>query len=240
MLTNTRNSCRNLGFSLVEILISLLIVCLAAANISGLQKMIIEQNRDNVAHTEVIELANKKMNEVLSSENIASISALSGAEMISEQPGNTVFDMQWSISGLNNSYDAGENIRNVALDIAWDDSTGDRKNFVYTQQVNLARLLTPEIYEGISEDARILESFIESNEIIYFEDKMGYKKDAFVIYNSELFKATKVHAVGNGNPRDVTDPTLLSEGWQSYGHIDKIDRDFLQDNPDLTTLFLDP
>ena len=179
------------------------------------------------------------MAEVLSYEDIGSILALSGAEVTSEQPGNTLFDMQWSISALSNAYGAGENIRNVALQIGWDDSTGDRQTFTYTEQVNLARLLSPEKYEGIAEDARIVESFIETNEIIYFEDKMGYKKDAFVIYNSELFQATKVHSVGNGHPREVDNPTLVTDGWQSFGEIDKIDREFLADNPDVATLFLD-
>jgi prepilin-type N-terminal cleavage/methylation domain-containing protein len=230
---------KNRGFSLVEILVSLLVVCLAAANISGLQKIIVEQNRDNVAHTQVLELANKKMSEVLTYENITSVLALSGAVVTSEQLGQTVFDMKWVISELNHSYGAGGNIQIVALQINWDDSKGDRQTFTYSEQINLARLLSPEKYDGIAEDARIVESFIETNEIIYFEEKMGYKKDAFVIYNSELFQATKVHTVGNGHPREVENSTLVSDGWQSYGPIDKIDREFLADNPDVTTLFLD-
>ena len=90
----------NRGFSLVEILVSLLVVSLTAVNITGLQKLIVEQNRDNVAHTEVISLANQKMNELLTYNNIASIDGLVDVSLPTETPGMTSFDLTWGVTSL--------------------------------------------------------------------------------------------------------------------------------------------
>ena len=210
----------NSGFSLVEILVSLLVVSLTAVNITGLQKMIVEQNRDNVAHTQVIELANKKINELLTYQNVADIDGQDNVTLPPENPGMTRFDLAWGVTSLDASEEAGADIRNVTLQIGWDNAKGKKRSYVYSEQVNLALLLSPSSDNRTSREAAIIESFIETNDVIYFEPKMGYKKGAFVIYNSELFEATEVFSAGNGHPRDVDNPTIASDGWKSYGPID--------------------
>ncbi|HEY7866608.1 MAG TPA: type II secretion system protein [Psychromonas sp.] len=227
----------NRGFSLVEILVSLLVVSLTAVNITGLQKLIVEQNRDNVAHTEVISLANQKMNELLTYNNIASIDGLVDVSLPTETPGMTSFDLTWGVTSLDLADAGGADIRNIKLQIDWDDSKGDKRSYNYTELVNLALLLSPSSDDPTSREAAIVESFLETNDVIYFESKMGYKIGAFVIYNSELFQATKVFSAGNGHPRDVDNPETISEGWKSYGSISNPE---LAKNPDLATLFLDP
>jgi len=216
------------GFSLIEILVSLLVVSLTAVNITGLQKLIVEQNRDNVAHTEVITLANQKMNELLTYDNIAQIDGLSGVSLPAETPGMTSFSLAWDVTSLDLADAAGADIRNVKLQIDWDDSKGDGRTYTYSEQVNLALLLSP--YNAPSR----VNSSLKSNDVIYFEPKMGYKTDAFVIYNSELFQTTAVFSAGNGHPRDVDNPETISAGWKSYGLIDNPE---LANNPDLAALF---
>ena len=64
----------------------------------------------------------------------------------------------------------------------------------------------------------------------------GYKKGAFVIYNSELFEATSVHSAGNGQPREVGNPAIVADGWKSHGLINN---PALAENEELATLFSD-
>lgn len=225
------------GFSLIEILVSLLVVSLTAVNITGLQKLIVEQNRDNVAHTEVISLANQKMNELLTYDNITKIDGLAAVSLPTETPGMTSFDLAWGVTSLDPADAAGADIRNITLQIDWDDSKGDKRTYTYSEQVNLALLLSPYNDDPASRGEDIVESVLETNNVIYFEAKMGYKKDAFVIYNSELFQATTNFSAGGGQPRNVANPTVVSDGWKSYGSINNPD---LANNSDLATLFLDP
>jgi len=216
------------GFSLIEILVSLFVVSLTAVNITGLQKLIVEQNRDNMAHTEVITLANQKMNELLTYDNITQIDGLAGVSLAPETPGMTSFDLTWGVTSLDLADAAGADLRNIKLQIDWEDSKGDKRSYIYSEQVNLALLLNP------YNDEPTVESLLKSNDIIYFEPKMGYKADAFVIYNSELFQTTTVFSAGNGYPRDVDNPETISYGWKSYGLIDDPE---LAKNPDLEALF---
>jgi len=235
------------GFSLVEILVSLFVVSMAAVNITGLQQMVGEQNRDNFTHSAVLKLATEKMEEVLQYKFVADIEALpvqcpkdipakEEPCVVTDKQTNTPLGLAWEVATLAAAYDAGTDLREVKLRIDWQDSKGEQQFFTYSEQVNLAQLLNPNGGGPAAVEAAIIESFLKTNEVIYFEPKMGYKKGAFVIYNSELFEATAVHSVGNGHPRDVANPTVVSEGWKSYGSIDNA---ALAENPDLKTLFLD-
>lgn len=219
------------GFSLVEILVSLLVVSLTAVNITGLQKLIVEQNRDNITHTEAIALANQKMNELLTYDNISNIDGLADLPLATETPGMTSFDLSWGVTSVDIADAAGADIRNIKLQIDWHDSKGEKRSYIYSEQVNLALLLSP--YKA----SPIVESLLKSNEIIYFEPQIKYKRGAFVIYNSELFQATKVFSAGGGYPRDIDNPALISSGWKSYGAIDNPE---LVKNSDLAMLFLAP
>jgi len=68
-----KNIATNQGFSLVEILISLFIVSIASVSVYGLQKMVIEQNRNNVAHSAELELSTEKMADVLKLESLEAV-----------------------------------------------------------------------------------------------------------------------------------------------------------------------
>ena len=223
------------GFSLVEILLALLVVSMASINIVVLQQTVSAQNRDNFIHHAALKLATKKMEEVLQYELVADITALDDSQeiVIQGQP-QTEFTLEWNVAIPDSHYDAGADMRDVQLQVTWQDSQQAEQTFTYSEQVNLAQLLNFD--SSVSEEAAIVESFIESNDVIYFEPKMGYKKGAFVIYNSELFEATGPHSVGNGHPRDNDNPTIVSEGWKSYGLIDN---PALAENEDLQTLFAD-
>ncbi|PKH02471.1 hypothetical protein CXF72_11450 [Psychromonas sp. MB-3u-54] len=197
------------GFLLVEILVSLLIISLTAVNITGLQKLIVEQNRDNVAHTEVIALANQKMNELLSYDNVARLDALVGVNLPTEEPGLTTFNLEWAVSS---DLADGASIRTVTLQIKWDDSKGDEQTYLYSEKINLAQ-----------SRAIILESELQTNDVFYFNPKLEYKQNAFVIYNSELFESQKHFSAGSATP-----PETGSGDWESHGLIT---------NSDLAALF---
>ncbi len=223
------------GFSLVEVLVSLVVVCIAAANITGLQQIIAQQNRNNFVHSAVLKLATEKMEEVLQYQLVSDIEKLSQqpAYTLIEQQTQTELLLQWRIAAPHAVYAAGVNVRDVQLQISWQGGQGETQSFTYSEQVNLSQLLNPQDAQAAAQ-AAIVESFFKSNELLYFEPKIGYKKGAFVIYNSELFKATAVHAAGNGQPRNVAAPTVVADGWKSYGLIDD---PALADNPELADLF---
>jgi|GEM_PF-1955236 len=224
------------GFSLVEILVSLFVVSLAAVNITGLQKMVGDQNRDNFTHSTVLKLATAKMEEVLQSKSVADIENLPAQCSIKNPCSVTdLLRLGWEVK----SDAAGTNLRDVTLQIDWNDSRGEPQSYTYSEQVNLAQLLNP-ASQSVSEEAAIIESFLQTNDVIYFEPKMGYKRGSFVIYNSELFQTAGPDSVGNGHPRDVNNPTIVSDGWKSYGPIDNADLSNPELYPDLKTLFPDP
>lgn len=219
------------AFSLIEILVSLLVVSLVAANISGLQRLVIEQNRENTVHVTVIELALEKMEEVLKLDDISDLEKLHGTEE-SVTKGYANFNYSWKV--LDNIANAGEDIRTVELTINWKDVKGDEQSFTYAEQMNLNLLLNDGTAGSTSDTAGIIISLLETNDVIYFDPKMGYKKGAFVIYDSDLFVATSVHSIGNGSPRHNEVPAESDSGWFNYGRIDNPE---LANNPDLATLF---
>ncbi len=223
------------GFSLMEVLVALVVVSIAAANITGLQQVIAQQNRNNFVHSAVLKLATERMEEVLQYKLVADIDKLSElpAQRVIEPQTQTELMLKWHVAAPHAVYAAGVDVRDVQLQITWQGAQEETQSFTYSEQVNLAQLLNPQNAQAAAQ-AAIVESFFKSSELLYFESKMGYKKGAFVIYNSELFKATTVHAAGNGHPRDLAAPTVVADGWKSYGLIDD---PALADNPELAALF---
>jgi len=223
-----------LGFSLVEILVSLFVVSIAAVNISGLQKLVGEQNRDNFAHTAVVELATEKFEEVMLYETIAAVDALTDSSPADVVVANSTFSLDWTVTSV---IGAGDDIRNIALEITWADAVGGDQTFTYSEQISLAMLL--EGGGGGSDDEwdYTIPNLLGTNKVNYFEPKMGYKNNSYVIYNSQLFQATSVHSVGNGHQRDLEAPITydngvgtVSNGWENLGRID---------NEELARLFTD-
>lgn len=223
-----------LGFSLVEILVSLFVVSIAAVNISGLQKMVGEQNRDNFTHTAVIELATEKFEEVMDFESIAEVDLLHDADIITVDVDHSHFSLDWTVTAVTG---AGDDIREVALGISWKDATDSTQTFIYSEQISLSMLLQGGGGRSGGEWDYTIPNLLGTNKVNYFEPKMGYKNGSYVIYNSQLFKATSVHSVGSGQQRDVEPPVtynegaeVVSNGWENLGSID---------NSELASLFTD-
>lgn len=224
------------GYSLVEILVSLLIVSVTAVNISGLQNMIAGQNRDNFIHSHALKLATEKMEELLQFQLLSELEKLPSLSPIIVTEQRTNFILDWRVQKPDSLYGASENVRDVTLQISWQDSKDEKQIFACNEKINLAQLLNSN-EEVASSEAAIVESFLNSNEIIYFEPKMSYAQGAFVIYNSELFQATSVHLAADSYPINNEDFSEPTNGWESYGLIDNPDIVSNELYPDLVTLF---
>lgn len=232
---------KNNGFSLVEILVAMFVVSLTAVNITGLQKMIANEQRDNLSRSLLLSMATEKMEGVLTMATLAELEAMSGAHETDISLGHTTASITWDVSSVDAAYNANDDFREVTMDIEWKNAKNEDISYSYSEQVNLDLLLSGASGSEITDPlAGIVISTLNTNDVIYFEPKMGYKKGSFVIHDSYLYQATSVHEVGNGHPRTVTDPdTGISEGsdgWYSYGPIDNEE---LANNEDLATLFLD-
>lgn len=231
------------GFSLVEILVGLFIVSITSVSVYGLQKIVIEQNRDNVAYKASIELATEKMANVLKLDliddvdaegNIVTngiIDAVCDLNGLTENiiKGMTTFGLSWTVKRLDvaigsncNSVvferNAGDTLFEVEIVITWEGATNQVNTYNYIEQINPFLILSGASGSDPHGIANIIVSLLNSNNVIYFESKMGYKKDAFVIYNSELFQAKKPYKMGGGHPRDIGTPDG-DDAWVSFGLI---------------------
>lgn len=222
----------DLGFSLVEILISLLVVSLAAVNISGLQKMVADQNRDNFSHTSVIEIVTERLEEVMQVDDMQDIVDLDG-DVLTYTSRGTEFTLTWDIQLVSGASSTSP-VRDVEVAVGWLDAKGDAQTFTYSRVISLPMLLEGAGGQGGEEFSSLIPNLLNTNTVDYFQSKKGYKKGAYVIYNSQLFEATSVHSVGNGQQRDVTPPIdtdgVVASGWLDLGRID---------NADLAQLFIE-
>lgn len=223
------------GFSLVEILVSLFVVSLAAANISGLQKVVGDQNRDNFSHSAVVGMVTERFEKVMQESDIQEVIDLHGTTSTYVNRG-TEFTLAWNIETVVGAV-VNSPIRDVQLSVSWPDATGETQNFVYSEQISLSMLLKGAGAGDGSDFPYVIPNLLDTTKVNYFESKMGYKQDAYVIYDSQLFHTTKVHNVGNGQQRDIAPPVtytdgvaVVSDGWESMGRID---------NADLADLFID-
>ncbi|MCK5818377.1 MAG: prepilin-type N-terminal cleavage/methylation domain-containing protein [Psychromonas sp.] len=248
------------GFSFVEILVAIFVASIASVGVYALQKMVIEQNRDNVAYKASFDLATEQManalklaviddidtdGNIVNNGIIDAVCDLNGKTQDITK-GMTTFGLVWTVSRLDvavgsncNTFvferHAGDTLFEVQIAITWKSATGQVRSYNYIEQINPFLILS-----GLSESdpngvADIVVSLLNSNNVIYFEPKMGYKKGAFVIYNSQLYQATKPYKLGNGHPRDVDTPNADGT-WQSFGLVND---PALLENIQLVTLLED-
>lgn len=217
------------AFSLIEILVSLLVVSLAAANIAALQQMVLEQNRDNTGHVIVIELAKEKMEALLLLDNIDELERLHGTEANITKEARD-FHYVWKVAS--DIQGAGEYSRYVELTISWKNAKGEEQHFTYGEQINVNLLQNNDA--SVAKTETIIIPLFTNNNVIYFDPKMAYQKGDFVVYDSELFVATSANQLGSGSPKENQASTEFDNGWFNYG---RIDNSALADNPDLQTLF---
>lgn len=206
------------GFSLLEILVSLFVVSMTATQIASLQKLISEQSRDHSLHVSVLQIASEKMEEVLQYDDVSELNHLVDLGEIQHSTSLTNFTLKWEVSNSASMYDADEDLRSVSLHLDWVDSQGEPQRFIYSKAINGASLLNAKNRLADLE-AAIIESFIATNDVLYFDAKSDYKTNSFIIYNSELFSVTSADDAQYSSPRSVDRPNEVAEGWQSYGLI---------------------
>tara|TARA_R110001583_G_scaffold42735_2_gene135864 strand:+ start:11644 stop:12303 length:660 start_codon:yes stop_codon:yes gene_type:complete len=215
------------GFSLIEILVSLFIVCLVAVNIAGLQKLVGDQGRDNFSHLAVIKLVTKKFEEAKQSMNMQDIINLNGTTSTYTEH-DTSFLLAWHV-GVVSSASMTSPIREVQLTINWPDAKGEEQTFIYSELISLMMLLKGAGGEDSQGFAYQIPNLLNANNINYFNSKMDYNIDAYVIYNSQLFQATEAHS---SHHEELVTPVntqgVVADGWQNLGQID---------NPALASLF---
>lgn len=235
------------GFSLIEVLISLMVVSLTAVNITGLQKKILDQQRNNIAHSAVISMVTQKMEKILVLRSIDDLMAMDNTSEKNVQVGHTRFNIDWNVNAVDSKLNAGVDFKEVEMDISWVDAVGVTQNFKHAEQVNLTLLLSGTSNNSATDTlAGIVASTLQTNEVIYFEPKMSYQKGSFVIHDSYLYQATAIHSAGNEHPRTIIDPStgisFGNDGWESHGRIDNpalISHSPLVGNTELATLFLE-
>ena len=207
----------DVGFSLIEILVSLLIVSLAAVSIAGLQKIVCDQSRDNFSHTAVLALVSKKLDQVMQYDDIHDVMDLSGMTEHYTQNG-TVFDLVWNISSVPGTSILSP-IRKVALTVTWLDAVEARQTFTHTSQLSFAMLL-----KGAGGDLGNTLTYpianrLGTNNINYFEPNTVYKDRAYVIYDSQLFQASNDYSRADSVP-PINSAGAVATGWDREGFID--------------------
>ncbi|WP_160064086.1 type IV pilus modification PilV family protein [Psychromonas sp. L1A2] len=222
------------GFTFIEILMSLIVVSLTAVSISGLQIKVAEQQGNNIAHASAISMATAKVEEMISLLDPDDLIALHNSSEANVQVANTEFSILWNISNVASEYNAGDDFKQIKMDISWVNNEGNVQYYKHLQQINLGSLLS-------SADTlfpTIVTTNISSNQIIYFDPNIEYKEGAFTIYDSYLYQATSDYSIGSDAPQATIDPDtglfISRNGWQSYGQIDNAN---LLNNSNLASLF---
>lgn len=214
-----QSRCFDVGFSLIEILVSLLVVSIAAVSIAGFQKIVCDQSRDNFSHSAVLDLVSKKLEMIMLYDDMQDVMDLNGVTEKHTQIG-TVFDLNWNISLV----DGGSNsspIRKVAITASWFDATGTEQTFTYTEQVSFAMLLNGAGAGDINNvSVYPIANLLGTNNINYFEPQVDYQEDAYVIYDSQLFQSTTVHYSDDSLP-PINSVGAVASGWDRLGFIDE-------------------
>jgi len=209
------------GFSLVEILISLFIVSLTAVNISGLQKMVGDQSRNNFSHSIVIKLVSEKLEEIRHYSDLQSVLALNGTHSEESERG-TKFNIAWHISTVNDVASISP-IREVAMTVTWLDATLRLQKFTFSEQISFLMILENNREESGSRYPYIIPNLLGTDTVSYFEPEVDYHQGAYVIYDSQLFQAN-----ADNHIIPMSSEQQLSEYWDNLGLIN---------NPDLANLF---
>lgn len=151
-----------LGFSLVEILVALFIVSLAAVNISGLQIIVSEQNRDNSSHSALITFIAQKLEALKQSVMLQDVGSLNGTSSSFSSLGTT-FSLNWSISPVSGTASS-STIRNVSIATTWVNASGDKQLFTTNKQVSFSLLAEG---EGNERFPKVISNLLNTNKVNY-------------------------------------------------------------------------
>lgn len=134
------------GFSLIEVLISLIIISLAAVNITGLQNKIAEQQRDNIIHATVITIAKREMENLLSLEDVDDLMAMHDVSITLTEDTVTELIMHWEVTNVDGFIgdlsEKNNNFKQVTLIISWLNGAAEKQSFTYTSDINFGSLLS--------------------------------------------------------------------------------------------------
>lgn len=214
----------NQGFTFIEILVSLIIVSLTALNMSGLQIKISQQQNNNIAHASAISLATSKLEALLNINTTNDILALHNQVETDIQLANTLFSIEWEIINVTSDFNADNQFKEINLHISWSNNLGEVQRVVYTQQINLATLISEQFEQQT--DAlfpEIVTPNITISEMLYFDPNKEYQTGDFVIYNSHVYQANGYYSNNSTPPNYSVDSSSENQrGWDSYGQIDQL------------------
>jgi len=229
------------GFSLIEMLISLFIVSYTAINVTGLQQLISNQQIDNLTHSTVLSMATDRMEkakQMLTSEALSEVDNLYEHDVV---VGRNSFSINRSINSVETDINTGTELKEIMLNISWADAKGNNKSFTLTGQINLAIPSSDEFDEKahLSTLANIIPSSLNANDVAYFNPKISYAEDAYVIHDSYIYQATENYYIGNEPPQirvdSLSGSTVANDGWKSVGRLDKVD---VSEESNLITLLM--
>jgi prepilin-type N-terminal cleavage/methylation domain-containing protein len=227
------------GFSLIEVLISLLVVSMMAVGITGLQQKVSAQQANNIAHATAISMMTLEMEEILGINYIEQLLALNDRIETDLQGANTTFSILIEIKDVMEDFNAGGDFKDVILTISWLDNQGNQNEFTHSRTINAALLLSngSENKNESSFSTRIT-SILVTDKIIYFDPNKSYKSGDFVIHDSYLYQATSNFLVHGEAPYIVSinseNKAIANDGWTSIGQIDDPE---LKNNEHLASLF---
>ena len=215
------------GFSLIEVLVSLVIISLTAVNITGLQNKIAQQQRDNISHAAALSMAIEKMEEALSFTTVDKLMAMNNVSetVIHDTIGELT--IRWQVTDVEEDSLLTDDFKRISLTITWLGRAAQTQSFTYSSQVNFGTLLsTASTFEQITEIEQIsgiIVSALNNSDVIYFEANTSYRAGTFVIFDSYLYQATQDYQLGDELPHTARNSESgsieLGEGWQSFGPI---------------------
>lgn len=109
----------NKGFSMIEILVSLFLLSFVAVNITGLQKQLWQQQRTNIHHVILLNIATEKMEWLLSLKNTQTILALNQQSQTVQDETLGEINLHWQVTNSLLSGVENEDLKLVTLQLSW-------------------------------------------------------------------------------------------------------------------------
>jgi len=107
------------GFSMIEILVSLCLMSFVAVNITGLQRQLWQQQRHNMSHVMILNIATEKMEWLLSVVNQQDIMALNQQQQIIQDATLGEVDLLWQVHDSQLTGVENQDLKQVTLQLSW-------------------------------------------------------------------------------------------------------------------------
>ncbi|WP_181817770.1 type IV pilus modification PilV family protein [Psychromonas sp. B3M02] len=214
----------NQGFTFVEILVSLIVISLTALNMSGLQIKIAQQQNKNIAHAQAISLASTKLEGLLKINDVDDLLALHQQVETDITLASSVFSIEWEIKSVADDFNANNQFKEINLHVSWSNSLGEVEGVVYSQQINMASILSEQFEQQVKKGfSNIVAPSTTLNEILYFDPNKTYQVGDFVIYNSHLYQTNGLYSQLSTPLISGSDNSELEVvGWDSHEQVDQL------------------